>query len=460
MSLVNLSRSALALLLAASNFAGVNAFPAASDVAAAATQGPAGKVSTGYFAGYHAKRKGVTFGVDQIPWDKYDDVKYAFAETTADGSLDLSKSAPEELPKFVDAAHAHGKKAQVALGGWAGSIHFSSNVGSPENRTAFVKTCLDLVQKYNLDGLDFDWEYPNKQGLGCNAISPNDTANFISFLTELRKAQPKPLLLTAAVSLYPYNDAAGQQSANGALKPMGDLLDYSIIMGYDVFGAWAPTGGPNAPLEQACDPRNNQGGIKEGVAKWVAAGVPAEKLILGIGAYGHGFTVSQADAFVPTTDGKPFPLSAYPKNNGTRRQGSSWDDDPAVDACGAAQPAGGTFTFWSMVTEGQFLDESGKPRAGIAYGYDDCSQTVCFFFSSSSCLLVSVLTQHSQTALCLQQRHQLVGLVRRQQVPRRQGQVHHRQQARRIFGLGAGWRLQEHCRRCHARIRWSVGLEM
>ncbi|KAH9429166.1 hypothetical protein MCOR02_010574 [Pyricularia oryzae] len=313
MSLVNLSRSALVLLLAASNFAGVNAFPAASDVAAAATQGPAGKVSTGYFAGYHAKRKGVTFGVDQIPWDKYDDVKYAFAETTADGSLDLSKSAPEELPKFVDAAHAHGKKAQVALGGWAGSIHFSSNVGSPENRTAFVKTCLDLVQKYNLDGLDFDWEYPNKQGLGCNAISPNDTANFISFLTELRKAQPKPLLLTAAVSLYPYNDAAGQQSANGALKPMGDLLDYSIIMGYDVFGAWAPTGGPNAPLEQACDPRNNQGGIKEGVAKWVAAGVPAEKLILGIGAYGHGFTVSQADAFVPTTDGKPFPLSAYPR---------------------------------------------------------------------------------------------------------------------------------------------------
>ncbi|TLD20773.1 hypothetical protein PspLS_08665 [Pyricularia sp. CBS 133598] len=385
MSLVNLSRSALALLIAASTFAGpVNALPSgAYDMSPPAIQAP-GKVSTGYFAGYHAKRKGVTFGVDQIQWDKYDDVKYAFAETTPNGGLDLSKSAPEELPKFVDAAHAHNKKAQVALGGWAGSIHFSTSVGSPENRTAFVKTCLDLVQKYNLDGLDFDWEYPNKQGLGCNAISPNDTANFISFLTELRKAQPKPLLLTAAVSLYPYNDAAGKQSTDGALKPLGDLLDYSIVMGYDVFGAWAPTGGPNAPLEQSCDPRNNQGGIKEGISKWIAAGVPAEKLILGVGAYGHGFAVNQADAFVAASAGAAPALSAYPKNNGTRRQGSSWDDDPAVDACGAAQPASGTFTFWSMVTEGKFLDESGKPRAGIASGYDNCSQTPFLYDNSTN----------------------------------------------------------------------------
>ncbi|TLD14170.1 uncharacterized protein PgNI_02870 [Pyricularia grisea] len=376
MSLVNLSRSALALLLAASTLA----CPTKNN--STASQAATGKVATGYFAGYHANRTGVSFGVDQIQWDRFDDVKYAFAETTASGGLDLSQSAPDQLPKFVEAAHAHNVKAQVAIGGWSGSIYFSSSLGSPENRTAFVKTCLDLVQKYNLDGIDFDWEYPNKQGLGCNTINANDTDNFISFLTELRKSQPKQLLLTAAVSLYPYNDASGQQSTN--LKALGDVLDYSVVMGYDLYGAWASTGGPNAPLEMSCDSRNNQGGIKEGIAKWIAAGFPAEKTILGVGAYGHGFTIGQSDAFVAATAGATPTLSAYPKNNGTRRQGGSWDDDPATDQCGNAQPHGGTFTFWSMVTEGKFLDESGNPRSGIASGYDNCSQTPYLYDNSSS----------------------------------------------------------------------------
>ena len=30
------------------------------------------------------------------------------------------------------------------------------------------------------------WEYPNRQGVGCNTISPSDSANFLSFLQELR----------------------------------------------------------------------------------------------------------------------------------------------------------------------------------------------------------------------------------------------------------------------------------
>ncbi|KAL8376049.1 hypothetical protein RB595_007252 [Gaeumannomyces hyphopodioides] len=391
MSLVNISKTALAVILAVGS---VNACPsgsrhsnntnaavkpvgAASVAAASGEAAPPsnGYVSNGgmhattYFAGYHAKRS-KAFAVEQMPWSKYTDVKYAFAETTANGSLDLHKSAPEELPKFVKAAHAAGVKAQLAIGGWTGSIHFGSNVGDAKNRTAFVKTCLDAVKKYDLDGLDFDWEYPGKQGLGCNAVGPNDTLNFISFLQELRREQPKPLLLSAAVSLFPYNNKDGQRSANGELAPMAELLDYSIIMGYDIYGAWASTGGPNAPLAFACDARNNQGGIKEGIEAWVGAGYPKEKLVLGFGAYGHGFSVNKADAF-----GSDGALLAYPKNNGTRRQGSTWDDDPAVDDCGGAQPAGGTFTVWSMVQEGKFLDESGNPAPGIAHGYDNCSQT-------------------------------------------------------------------------------------
>lgn len=54
-----------------------------------------------------------------------------------------------------------GVKALVSIGGWTGSLWFSTSFGSAENRTAFLQTCLDLVKEYDLDGLDFEWVYPN-----------------------------------------------------------------------------------------------------------------------------------------------------------------------------------------------------------------------------------------------------------------------------------------------------------
>ncbi|OHW99382.1 glycosyl hydrolase family 18 protein [Colletotrichum incanum] len=357
---MSFAKLSLAALLAV----GASAAPCSGN----GTSNSTGVVASTYFAGYHANRG---FPVSSMPWDKYTDAKYAFAETAADGSLNLTKSAPDQIPAFVSAAHEHNVKALVSIGGWTGSRYFSTSIGSAENRTAFVKTCLDLVEKYNLDGLDFDWEYPNRQGLGCNAINPDDTANFATFLKELRQKQTKPLYLTAATSLFPWYNSAGVSSVNGTLAPFTETLDYLMVMGYDIYGAWAATGGPNAPLASSCDTRNNQGGIKEGIDKWVNAGIPANKLVLAVGAYGHGFSVNSTSAFT-----SPGVLNAYPPQNSSHRfQGSSWDDDPPIDECGNAQPPSGTYTFWSMITEGKFLDETGKPRESIATGYDNCSQT-------------------------------------------------------------------------------------
>lgn len=48
-------------------------------------------------------------------------------------------------------------KAMVTIGGWTGSVYFSNNVGSAENRTLFVKTVVEFAAKYNLDGFDFEY---------------------------------------------------------------------------------------------------------------------------------------------------------------------------------------------------------------------------------------------------------------------------------------------------------------
>ena len=69
------------------------------------------------------------------------------------------------------------------------------------------------------------WEYPNRQGVGCNTISPDDSANFLSFLQELRE-QPagQNITLSAAVSLTPFAGADG--------NPMNDISEFSKVLDY------------------------------------------------------------------------------------------------------------------------------------------------------------------------------------------------------------------------------------
>ena len=147
-------------------------------------------VSTAWYAGWHADEG---FPLDAVSWDKYTHLTYSFAcvlflpllpsmlilhfsVTTPDvHTLSLNGSNPDLLPKFVDTAHKNvrlatltcvpsshltppfqGVKALVTVGGWTGSLYFSTAVATSENRTAFVKTISDFATKYKLDGVDFE----------------------------------------------------------------------------------------------------------------------------------------------------------------------------------------------------------------------------------------------------------------------------------------------------------------
>lgn len=204
-------------------------------------------------------------------------------------------------------------KVMIAIGGWTWSTYFSA-AAEPQNRAAFVKSCIDQYILGNLaqvdgdtsggpgsaagvfDGFDIDWEYPNNPGNG-NAYGPQDTANFTGLLAEFRhqldtlgKQTGKHYLLSAALP-------SGQDKyENIQLNKIGRYLDWGNLMTYDMHGAWAATGPTdfNAPL--FCDPRDpspapaNAYCINHAVLDYLKAGFPAHKLVLGIPLYGHGWT--------------------------------------------------------------------------------------------------------------------------------------------------------------------------
>ena len=50
-------------------------------------------------------------------------------------------------------------KIILSVGGW-GAGGFSEMSMTAEGRESFAKSCLEAVERFGLDGIDIDWEYP------------------------------------------------------------------------------------------------------------------------------------------------------------------------------------------------------------------------------------------------------------------------------------------------------------
>lgn len=182
-------------------------------------------------------------------------------------------------------------KILISIGGWAWSENFSDAVLTPSSRKLFAKTSAAIVQQYHLDGVDIDWEYPGMQGEEGNVYRPEDQQNFTLMfgairkeLDSLQRINGKYYELTAAVG--------GSKSfiRHTEMKAVGDLLDYVFIMTYDYSGGEGPVGHhtnlyPNGKTE-------NQSSAHQSVTDFMAAGVPASKIVLGAAFYGKATEVA------------------------------------------------------------------------------------------------------------------------------------------------------------------------
>ncbi|MEU3519983.1 glycoside hydrolase family 18 protein [Streptomyces sp. NPDC006654] len=179
-----------------------------------------------------------------------------------------------------------------SFGGWTWSSGFGE---AAKNPAAFAQSCYDLVRNSKwagvFDGIDIDWEYPNACGNTCDT-SGRDA--FRKVMAALRSKFGSGSLVTAAITA----DATGGGKIDAAdYAGAAQYVDWYNPMTYDYFGAWAPTG-PTAPHS----PLNSYSGIPTAnyytsatIAKLRGLGIPAAKLLLGIGFYGRGWTgVTQA----------------------------------------------------------------------------------------------------------------------------------------------------------------------
>lgn len=86
----------------------------------------------------------------------------AFAVPDENFDLVFTQGNSEDLlHRLVAAGHAQGRSVKLSVGGWTGSGHFSRAVGSVSGRSKLCRSIISAYEKFNLDGIDLDWEYPN-----------------------------------------------------------------------------------------------------------------------------------------------------------------------------------------------------------------------------------------------------------------------------------------------------------
>jgi chitinase len=72
-------------------------------------------------------------------------------------------------------------------GGDVGSAGFSDMAITPEGRRRFVDSAIVAVEKYGLDGVDIDWEYPGYTHVKTTTVRREDRETYTLLLKELRQ---------------------------------------------------------------------------------------------------------------------------------------------------------------------------------------------------------------------------------------------------------------------------------
>lgn len=97
------------------------------------------------------------------------------------------------------------------------------------------------MRRYNFDGVDIDWEYPNQNG-----GNPADKGNFVWLVRDLKNA--------FAGTDYTLSATIGAEASvsypvyYSGIAEISQYLDFINIMTYDFNGSWNDYTGLNSPL--------------------------------------------------------------------------------------------------------------------------------------------------------------------------------------------------------------------
>ncbi len=236
----------------------------------------------GYVAGYE------NFDPSKVDAKKLTHINYAFANII-DGNVGFELATDSLKIAKVIALKKQNPSLKIlySIGGWVWSDQFSTIAAYQESREKFAKSAVQLMKYHGFDGVDIDWEFPGQRAED-NIFRPSDKENFTLLLKELRKQLSEQGKKDNTDYLLTIASGAGQEYIdNTNLGKAHEYLDYINVMCYDYYNGWHYQTGHQGNLYKSDKEKFGGNSGNEAIERHIKAGVPADKLILGIPFYGR-----------------------------------------------------------------------------------------------------------------------------------------------------------------------------
>ncbi|KAI0395468.1 endochitinase [Xylariaceae sp. FL0594] len=239
-----------------------------------------------------------------LPASQISQVVYAFANFLSNGTV-VSSDTFADLEKHYDTdswqdfgTNAYGsvkqlyilKKANrqlkvlLSIGGWTYSPNFPAVASTDSKRQTFASSAVTLIKDWGFDGIDIDWEWP---------ANDTDAENMVALLKAIRDAldayskefaKNYHFLLSVALPAGPDNIKKMR------LSEMNQYIDQFNMLAYDYAGSFTTTASHQANLyPDTTNPKDTPFSTDAAIKAYLAAGIPAKKITLGLPLYGRDF---------------------------------------------------------------------------------------------------------------------------------------------------------------------------
>ncbi|KAJ5737959.1 glycoside hydrolase [Penicillium malachiteum] len=276
---------------------------------------PAEFFKIGYFEGFDVERVCMRTLITEIDASAYTHIHMSFATLNSDFTFNIS-TVESQMDNFAALTDV---KRIITVGGW----DFSTDVSTydifrqafsvSDNRDTLVTNTIAFLQEWDLDGVDWDWEYPGEPDIpGIPADTDTDAEDFFLFLLQLDEAMasevPNKTISTTAPSSFWYMKAI-------PIEAIEEVVDYIVIMTHDMHGQWdwnntyADTGCPEGGCLRS---HVNLTETLSALSMITKAGVSSNQVAVGVASYARSFQMTEAGCYAPncTLTGPEF--GAYP----------------------------------------------------------------------------------------------------------------------------------------------------
>jgi chitinase len=215
--------------------------------------------------------------IDKYEIEKLTHIIYSFVLLRGN-RLHVSAAAGTILKKLVSLKKRNRSlKVQIAFGGWGGCKTCPLVFSSDKGRNEFAGSVKEVLTKYELDGIDIDWEYPAVQGPVGHPFSPADKEIFTKMIQALRSTLGNEKEISFAAGGF-----SEFLEKSIEWKKVASLADRIHLMSYDLVNRNSVVTGHHTPIYSTAIQKES---ADNAIRFFDSLGIPRKKIVIGAACY-------------------------------------------------------------------------------------------------------------------------------------------------------------------------------